>query len=75
MDILSFDGIDVEIRTVEKTQIPLNGDLVQCIGEMTEEPTFGILRMQARITRVMNGIDIELYEKVAELLNKTLNLE
>lgn len=37
MDILSFDGIDVEIRTVEKTQIPLNGDLVQCIGEMTEE--------------------------------------
>ncbi|KAI9272500.1 hypothetical protein BY458DRAFT_508961 [Sporodiniella umbellata] len=72
LGLLCYDGVEVEIRAQDGWCIPGEGDLVQCIGELTEEPTFGILRMNARIIRTVNGMDMELYEKVAGLVNQTL---
>jgi hypothetical protein len=37
------------------------------------KPTFGILRINGRILRNVDMLDMELYEKVTDLVNKTLN--
>ncbi|ORE07046.1 hypothetical protein BCV72DRAFT_227389 [Rhizopus microsporus var. microsporus] len=71
--ILSYEGIEVEVRMDYQADISLNGHLVQCIGEILEEPTFGILRINGRILRNVDMLDMELYEKVTDLVNKTLN--
>lgn len=35
--ILSYEGIEVEVRMEYQTDVSLNGHLVQCIGEILEE--------------------------------------
>ncbi|GAA5799957.1 telomere-capping, CST complex subunit-domain-containing protein [Helicostylum pulchrum] len=72
--VIQYDGHEVQVDTAHIDHIwPIEGDIVQCIGEVTEEATFGTVRMCARIIRIVNTLNLDLYEKVVQLRNSTMS--
>ncbi|CAO3639629.1 unnamed protein product [Mucor hiemalis] len=66
--VIHYDGFEAEVDTSKLVQdVPAKGDVLQCLGEVIEEATFGILRIQARIIRQVNTLHLDLYEKTVEL--------
>lgn len=71
--LVHYDGYEVEVDTSQLAQeVPAIGDVIQCLGEVIEEATFGILRMQARIIRQVNTLHLDLYETTVELRDKII---
>ncbi|KAI8877543.1 hypothetical protein K501DRAFT_260227 [Backusella circina FSU 941] len=69
--LLSYKDSNAEVSlTLTDNELPREGDTVQCIGEVMEEELFGIARIQARTIRVVNTLDMDLYERVLMLRNK-----
>ncbi|KAG2207501.1 hypothetical protein INT47_004249 [Mucor saturninus] len=69
MAVMRYDTYEAEVDTALLSTLPAIGDIVQCIGEVIDEATFGMLRIQARIVRIVNTIELDLYERVVRLRN------
>ncbi|KAI8994676.1 telomere-capping, CST complex subunit-domain-containing protein [Pilobolus umbonatus] len=71
--VIDYDGSQAEISIKNIYDfVYINGDLIQCIGEVTEKAVMGMPKIEARILRTVNTLDMDLYYRVVTYLNEKI---